>query len=165
MGKDALSSQKVYTMMETQSFSYVIYDEASNEAKMVKAFYNVDEEDPNYNWQIIEHAGNTYLYNIGAKQYACLTEDGKIALTATATPIELDDGENGVVLGSNSSSQWGFVVNKAFGTGETSIVLPTDGSNQNAVYYGIDGQQLSSPRKGLNIVKEGNGKTRKIFVR
>lgn len=48
--------------------------------------------------------------------------------------------------------------------GDTGVdgVVEQDGPS---VYYSLDGMRLDSPRKGLNIVKDANGKVRKVMVK
>ena len=112
MEKDDISQARAYTLMDTESFGYAVYDPASNEVKMVKAFYSMDEQDVNNCWQMIKKNGQQYLYNLGAKKYASIASNGKITLTADETPIPMDEGENGVKLGANGK-EWGFVKNNA----------------------------------------------------
>ena len=151
--------------MDTKTFGYAVYDAASDEVKMVKAFYSIDEQDPNNCWQLITQAGKKYLYNMGAKKYATIAADGKILLTATATAVSLADGDDGVMLGADISRQWGFVKNNAL-PDMTGIESQTffDSQTPEAVYT-LDGQHIAKPKKGLNIVKMNNGQTRKLVVR
>ena len=46
MQADSTSSTRAYMMMNTNTFGYAAYDETSNEVKMAKAFYSIDEQDP-----------------------------------------------------------------------------------------------------------------------
>ena len=48
----------------------------------------------------------------------------------------------------------------------TGINTPNvDCDDVNDHYYDLNGQQLQQPRKGVNIVKSSDGKTRKIVVK
>jgi hypothetical protein len=51
-------------------------------------------------------------------------------------------------------------------TGISAAPRMTDGKGgANAGIYDISGNKLSSPKKGVNIIKQKDGKTRKVIVR
>ena len=165
MQADELSSSRTYTLMDTQSFGYAVYDDASNQVKMVKAFYSIDEEDPNNCWVVKSQAGKKYLYNIGARKYARIGIDGKISLTSLATPVSLSEGDGGIVIDADLSRQWGFVKNNTI-TDVTGIEAPTsDKDDSGSIYYSLDGQRKESPRKGVNIMKMNDGTIKKVIVK
>lgn len=43
------------------------------------------------------------------------------------------------------------------------MVMPKDNSQMEESYYSLDGKQLKTPQKGINIIKSG-GKTRKVII-
>ena len=165
MSEESLMSSRVYLLIDTKTFSYAVYDEARNEVKMAKAFYSIDEYDPNSCWQMIIQNGQKYLYNIGAKKYATIADDGKITLTTYATALLLKDEDDGIVLGANPSHKWGFVKNNAI-TDITNVepLVSVDGYTTDVV-FSLEGQCITKPVKGLNIVRTSNGKAKKVMVK
>ena len=165
MSEESLLPSQTYMLIDTKTFSYAIYDETRNEVKMAKAFYSIDEYDPNNCWLMIMQDGQKCLYNIGAKKYATIADDGKITLTTNATAIILKDGDDGIVLGTNPSHKWGFVKNNAlFDMTNIEPQIPVN-SYTTDVYYTLDGQRLSQVKKGLNIVRTGDGKAKKVVLK
>lgn len=162
---ESLSSNQAYTLMDTKSFGYAVYDAATDDVKMVKAFYSMDDQDVNSNWIVRKQAGRSYLYNLGARKYATIATDGKIHLTDNEKAVTLSDGENGIVLGDNNNRQWGFV--KSDSQPDATCIAPLSSAAEENVttYYSLDGKQLQNERKGMNIAKMSNGKTRKIIVK
>lgn len=45
------------------------------------------------------------------------------------------------------------------------IVKPLLNVNTKSLYYNISGQQTKSPKKGINIIKKGDGTSKKVFVK
>ena len=59
-----------------------------------------------------------------------------------------------------------MTVNFVFDETSTGIdEVDAAGDNKIVARYTIDGQQISEPQKGINIVKYENGKTAKILVK
>ena len=108
--------------------------------------------------------GNDYLYNIGANKYATFNPDGQIELTEHPTNINLENGEEGVIIGNNPQKQWAFVLNNKVQAKDVVIdSVPTidyvsDTDNQ---YYLINGMTATKDHKGLVIIKSTDGKVRK----
>lgn len=125
----------------------------------------MDDQDLNNNWQLVKQNGNSYLYNMGAKKYVSFNADGQLVLSTNAVPVTLKEGDNGIVIGEDSKHQWGFVKNSNLGD-VTAIELQfsTDRSTQ-GVYYSVDGKRITTPQRGLNIVKTGDGRVKKIFIK
>ena len=152
-----LSSSQVYTLMNTSDFGYAIYDNGSGNITKAKAFYSFDENNLNSCWQIVEMAGMKCLYNVGANKYANFLPDGNISLSNSPVNINMKQSEMGIILGQNSQ-QWAFVKNSNL-SNATNIELKNS-DTKNAKYFSLDGRQISSPQKGINII---NGK--KIIVK
>ena len=150
--------------MDTKTFGYAVYDEASGEVKMAKAFYSIDEQDVNNCWMVMMQGGKKCLYNLGARKYASIDADGSMTLTDNATPIEVTEDENGLMLGAYSNRQWGFVKNNSvsYMTG----IAPVAPNNEHSAesYYTIGGQRTSSPKKGLNLIRMSDGTTKKVVI-
>ena len=164
MDTKSLSPKLAYMLVDTKTFNYAVYDGANSEVKMAKAFYNLDENDLNNSWAITMLAGKNYLYNLGARKYAKFNADGSIVLTDDAEPITLTEAENGIMIGSGTSRQWGFVKNTSL-PDVTRIVPQTMVSDKTNSYYSISGTQLQNAKKGLNIVKTSNGIAKKVIMK
>ena len=154
--------------MNAQSYAYSVYDAVNNRVKSVKDFYNVDESIANNSWQIVEVNGKKSLYNIGAKKYAQITSSGEWTMSEIAVPLDMQSDEDGKISINGQNSQWYFVLNEHLSPNNsaTDIDAVTDGINiPNKAYYTIDGKLLNEPRKGINMVRMSNGKTKKMVVR
>ena len=106
-----LSEMQAYTMMDRNTFGYMVYDAVNERTAMTDAYYNVDENALNNCWQILKKDGNDYLYNIGASKYATFNPDGQMILTEHPIAINLENGKDGVIIGNNAQKQWAFVLN------------------------------------------------------
>jgi len=120
MEAKSLAPSTVYTLMDSKSFGYAVYDPSQQQVKIVKAFYSIDENDPNSCWQVVEAEGGKCLYNLGAKKYVRLNQDGSFTLTNIPFFIGMTDGSNGVKFNNKDDGEWGFVVNRQM-SGENGI--------------------------------------------
>ena len=161
--QNEISQSRAYMLMNTETFGYAVYDGVDDEVKMVKAFYSMDELDLNNNWQVRRQGNNSYLYNLGAKKFASLAADGRLILTANATPLTLTEGENGIIIDADGEHEWAFVKNNSLNDA-TAIDIPAITSDlMPEGYYSLDGQHLTKPKKGVNIIRTSDGKTKKII--
>ena len=160
-----LSEMQAYTMMDRNTFDYMVYDAVNNRTAMTDAYYNVDENSLNNCWQILKKDGNEYLYNMGARKYATLNADGQMILTEHPVTIQLENGTDGVTIGHNAHKQWAFVLNNKVQAEEVIISsvpmidFASDAANQ---YYFINGMTTTNSHKGLVIIKSKDGKARKV---
>ena len=165
-----LAPQHTYNLMNMDDSSYAVYDQIDNGVKSLAAMNDIDEDNPNHSWQMTEKDGNTYLYNIGAKKFAKSSADGVgFTLSDTPCPITMENGEDGIVLGSQRKTQWSFVVNEGQSANLdlnniiTSIETTRIESQMNETdWYTLDGIKLNGKptEKGVYIV---NGK--KVYVK
>ena len=160
-----LSEMQAYTMMDRNTFGYMVYDAVNDRTVMTDTYYNVDESSLNNCWQILKKDGNDYLYNIGAKKYVMFNPDGQMVLTERPVTINLENGKDGVILGNNTQKQWAFVLNNKVQAEDVvidsvpMIEYVSDTTNQ---YYLINGMTTTKSHKGLVIIKSKDRKTRKI---
>ena len=106
-----LSGRHAYTLMDAKSFAYMVYDPVNGGMNSI-ASTAIDENNPNHCWQTITVDGQRYLYNIGAKKFAQLSPDGKsLTFTENVASIEMTDGEDGLLFGSQQGRQWAMVTN------------------------------------------------------
>jgi hypothetical protein len=160
-----LSEMQAYTMMDRNTFGYMVYDAVNDRTAMTDTYYNVDESSLNNCWQILKKDGNDYLYNIGAKKYVMFNPDGQMVLTERPATINMENGKDGVILGNNTKKQWAFVLNNKVQAEDVvidsvpMIEYVSDAANQ---YYLINGMTTTKSHKGLVIIKSKDRKTRKI---
>jgi hypothetical protein len=166
-----LSDMQAYTMMDRNTFGYMVYDAVNDRTAMTDAYYNVDENALNNCWQILKKDGNDYLYNIGARKFATFNTDGQIVLTEHPTNIDMENGKDGVIIGNNTQKQWAFVLNNkvqakdlidTITDGVPMTYLVSDDANQ---YYLINGLTTTKSHKGLVIIKSKDKKMRKAIMR
>ena len=162
---ESLSPAVAYTLMDTNTFGYATYDAASDEVRMAKAFYSIDEQDANNSWQVKTQDGQKYLYNIGAKKYASITSEGHISLSESPTVVTMTETDNGIMIGTDNSRQWAFIKNNSHPDATGIDAQPATPSQQPSSYYTLDGQRLTQPKRGLNIIHMSNGTTKKVVVR
>ena len=163
-----LSGTQAYTLMNANSFGYMIYDDVNDEIRTVDAFHQVDESSANSSWQFIRKNTWTYLYNIGAKKYVSLDADGKFVLSAIPVQLDMKNGEKGIILGNNSQMQWNFVLNEKSNVDNSLTAvesLESDSAITSDSYFTLDGRQVAQPHRGVNIVRSANGAARKVVVK
>ena len=160
----SLSDMQAYTMMDRNTFSYMVYDAANDRTAMTDAYYNVDENALNNCWQIMKKDGNDYLYNIGASKYATFNTDGQMILTEHPVTIHMENGKDGIIIGDNSQTQWAFVLNNKVQAEDViinsvpSIDFESDAANK---YYLLNGMTTTKSHKGLVVIKSKERKARK----
>ena len=152
--KNQVSSQKAYTLMNVKRFTYSVYDPVNDCIDTNRPVNGINEDNPNHCWQIIEWGDEHYLYNIGAKKFAKRVGNG-IALTDSPAPIEMADGESGIVLGGKAAEQWALVHNENMNVNQSPItaIAPTPREESPDIhYYDLCGRQTKDARKGINII-------------
>ena len=164
--EEQLSMQQAYTLMDAGTFAYTVYDAVNNRISTVSV---INEENPNHCWQVIEEAGNRYLYNLGAKKFAVASANGTLALTDEPTAIEMGDGEDGIVFGSQADHQWAFVSNDRMSVEDTIIdgiksLTPTLSEGEGE-WFDLSGRKLDTPQKGINIIRHADGTSKKVLVK
>ena len=159
-----LSEMQTYTMMNRNTFGYMVYDAANDRTTITNGYYNVDENALNNCWQILKKDGDDYLYNIGAGKYATFNTDGQMILTDHPVTINMEDGKDGVIIGNNTQKQWAFVLNNKVQAkdviidGLPMIDVVSNTANQ---YYQMNGMTTTKSHKGLVIIKSKDRNTRK----
>lgn len=161
-----LSDIQAYTIMNRNTFGYMVYDAVNDRMAMTDVYYNVDENALNNCWQILKKDGNDYLYNIGAGKYAMFNPDGQMILTEHPVTIHMENGKDGVLIGDNTQTQWAFVLNNKVQAEDViinsvpMINFESDTANQ---YYLLNGMTTNNSHKGLVIIKSKERKARKTI--
>ena len=162
--EEQVSGQQAYTLMDAGTFAYSVYDPVNDCIGTINSAGNIDENNPNHSWQMIEVGGMHYLYNIGAKKF--VKRNGiHLELTDVPEPIDVENGENGLILGAQTAQQWALVGNEHMNVAQSAIDEVTginylNAADNNSPIYNLAGQRLSKMRKGINI-KDG----KKIIIK
>ncbi len=112
MAEEQLSMLQAYTLMDASTFAYSVYDPVNNCIGTIASVSGIDENNPNHSWQVIEADGSRYLYNVGAKKFVVVSANDSFALTDTPTSINMENGENGIIIGAQTTKQWALVNNE-----------------------------------------------------
>ena len=159
-----LDEQKAYMLMNSKSFEYMVYDEVNDEVRTVASVYDVDENVASNNWQLVNYNDKKCLYNIKAKKYASIDQEGKIKLQSVPTPLDMTNGSDGIIVNGNDKIQYNFVVNDkmAIDQNPTGIQTLKAGKLNNSTIYDLNGRKLieEPAQKGIYI---SNG--RKVVVK
>lgn len=166
MTEEQLNTQQVYTLMNANTFTYSVYDPVNDCINAISSV-GIDENNPNHNWQVIDFNGSRCLYNIGAKKFV-KSVNGSLVLSGFPIPIEMKNGDNGIIIGEQTSKQWALVNNESMNVEQAIITgideISTDLQNSN-ILYDLNGRKLSSPQKGINIIRMSDGTTRKMMIK
>ncbi len=151
-----VSTKQAYTLMDAGTFAYSVYDPVNDCIGTINSAGNINEDNPNHSWQMIEAGGAHYLYNLGAKKYV-KRNGNTYELTNSPEPIDVEDGENGLILGAQTAQQWALVGNEHMNVAQSAIDEVTGISNLNAAdnnspIYNLAGQRHSKMQRGINIV-------------
>lgn len=167
MESGEVSSTRAYTLMDTKAFNYAVYDAVNNRVARVRSLYDMEEDNPANSWQVVKSGGKSYLYNIGARKYASFSTDGELSLSSTPAPITMQERENGIMIGGNPDQQWAFVLNEKVQADEsvTAINGIVVGSAATEAFFSVDGQRISQPKRGVNIIRTSDGQARKVLVK
>ena len=154
MAEEEVSMQQAYTLMDANTFAYSVYDPVNDCIGTINSVSGIDENNPNHSWQVIEADGKQYLYNVGAKKFVVSSANGSYTLSDEATPINMEDGENGIILGTQTAKQWALVSNERMSVEQAVItgVSPIGETEEGAAIYNLSGQRLQKMQKGINIV-------------
>ena len=154
MTEEEVSAQQAYTLMDAETFAYSVYDPVNDCIGTINSVGAIDENNPNHSWQMIEAGGTRYLYNIGAKKFAKRNGNG-FSLSDTPESIEVENGDNGMILGAQPAQQWALVSNDRLSV-EQAIITGVDdislAQQEERVVYDLMGRKLNAPQKGINII-------------
>ena len=158
MAEEEVSPQQAYTLMDTETFAYSVYDPVNDCIGTINSAGSINEDNPNHSWQMIEAGGMYFLYNLGAKKYVKRDSDG-LSLSDEPEPIDVADGTDGIILAGQTGKQWAMVSNESLSASQAAIdqvtgIKAIDHSPLNIDHsiYNLAGQRLNAPQKGLNII-------------
>jgi hypothetical protein len=166
--EEQVAMQQAYTLMDANTFTYSVYDPVNSCIGAIKSVSAIDENNPNHSWQVIADGSKQYLYNLGAKKFATNGADGRLVLTAEPTPIDMKNGDNGIVLGSQAARQWALVGNDRLSVEQdiiTGIDEITSTQQGESISYDLQGRRIGKPQQGVNIIRNANGTTKKVLIK
>ena len=166
--EEQVAMQQAYTLMDANTFTYSVYDPVNNCIGTIKSVSAIDENNPNHSWQVITDGSRQYLYNLGAKKFATNGADGRLVLCAEPTPIDMENGDNGIVLGSQAARQWALVGNDRLSVEQdiiTGIDEIADTQQGESISYDLQGRRIGKPQQGVNIIRNANGTTKKVLIK
>lgn len=156
--EEQVSTQQAYTLMDAGTFAYSVYDPVNDCIGTINSAGNINEDNPNHSWQMIEAGGMHFLYNMGAKKYV-KRNGNTYELTNSPEPIDLADGDNGLILGQQADKQWALVSNERLSVSQsaiddviTGIKTLSDSPLKGEDIYNLAGQRLQKMQRGINIV-------------
>ena len=155
----SLQSRKAYMIADTKGCNYKVYDAEKDALKTVEYTHALDEESEGCCWTVMKENDNTYLYNLGAKKFGVVSNDGVITLSETPVNVTISENEDGLSInGANCM----FVLNKNIEVDVTDIndVLCNGIDMKEAQIHSLDGRRQQHLTRGINIV---NGK--KVLVK
>ena len=172
--EEQISMRQAYMLMDACTFAYSVYDPVNDEIGTISSV-GIDENNPNHSWQVIEADGSRYLYNVGAKKFVVASASGSFSLSDVPASITMEDGDNGIIFGTQAARQWALVSNESMSVEQAVI----DGIDLNPAlsegegdWYSLDGRKMVNGKlsngklpRGINIVRYSDGTTRKILKR
>ncbi len=165
--KEEVLMQQAYTLMDANTFTYSVYDPVNNGIGTISSV-GINEDNPNHSWQVITDGSKQYLYNLGAKKFATNGADGRLVLTAEPTPIDMKNGDNGIVLGSQAARQWALVGNDRLSVEQDIITGIDEIANTQqgeSISYDLQGRRIDKAQEGINIIRNADGTTKKVLMR
>ena len=163
--------------MDAGTFTYSVYDPVNDCIGTINSV-GIDENNPNHCWQVIDADGNRYLYNLGAKKFVVSSGNGSFSLSDTPTSIDMENGDNGIIIGAQPAKQWALVTNEHMNAEQAIIddIKEIESftpalSNGEKDWYDLNGRKINSLPSGrsgrghINIIRYSDGTTRKVLVK
>lgn len=167
--EEQVSMHQAYTLMDANTFTYSVFDPVNNCIGTINSVSGIDENNPNHCWQVIETEGSQYLYNMGAKKFVVASADGSYALSGVAAPIEMKNGEDGIIIGSQTARQWALVSNERMNAEQAVIdgigdLTPALSKDEGAT-YDLQGRRVEELQRGVNIIRCSDGTSKKVLLK
>ena len=138
---EALASSKAYMIADAKGCNYTVYDAGRDELVNVEYTFALDEENEGACWTVMKDGGESYLYNIGAKKFAAMNEDGKLSLSDAPVNLDIATTESGLSINGNARM---FVLNDNVDVDVTAINgITADGiEGADAPIYNLQGMKM-----------------------
>ena len=80
----------------------------------------------------------------------------------------MENGDIGIIIGAQSSKQWALVSNERMNVEQAVITgidkIPSDLQESN-ILHDLNGRKLTVQQKGINIIRNSDGATRKVIIK
>ena len=158
MAEEDVSEQQAYMLMDAETFAYSVYDPVNDCIGTINSIGSINEDNPYHSWQMIRAGGMHFLYNLGAKKYVKRDADA-LCLTDEPEPIDIANGDNGLILAGQSGKRCVLVCNESLSFSQAAIdqvtgidsLTPSRSKGEGEI-YNLAGQLLSKPQKGISII-------------
>lgn len=159
MDDSELEDSKAYMIADTKGCNYTVYNAEKGTLTNVEYTHSLDEENEGSCWTVLREAGKSYLYNLGAKKFACMDKEGELSLAEAPVALDITLTENGLSINGNNRM---FVLNKNINVDATGIedIRIDNAQTEGVDIYYLDGRRMNKSVRGVNIV---NG--RKVVVK
>lgn len=159
MDDSELEDSKAYMIADTKGCNYTIYNAEKGTLTNVEYTHSLNEENEGSCWTVLREAGKSYLYNLGAKKFACMDKEGELSLAEAPVALDITSTENGLSINGNNRM---FVLNKNINVDATGIedIRIDNAQTEGVDIYYLDGRRMNKSVRGVNIV---NG--RKVVVK
>ena len=158
MAEEDVSEQQAYMLMDAETFAYSVYDPVNDCIGTINSIGSINEDNPYHSWQMIRAGGMHFLYNLGAKKYVKRDADA-LSLTDEPEPIDIANGDNGLILAGQSGKRCVLVCNESLSFSQAAIdqvtgidsLTPSRSKGEGEI-YNLAGQLMSKPQKGISII-------------
>ena len=160
MAMDAgdFEKSKAYMIADASGRNYTVYNAENDKLVNVAYTHALDEESEGSCWTVLKEGNASHLYNIGAKKYGYVKEDGTLALSETPVCVDIANTEGGLSINGNACM---FVLNSKIGSVADGIEeLKAGNGTKASVLFDLNGRRVQKAQKGLYIQ---NG--RKVLVK
>ena len=150
MDAEDLESKKAYMIADATGRNFSVYDSAKGDLVNIAYTHSLDEESEGTCWTVLKEGNASYLYNIGAKKYGAIAEDGALTLSDAPVGVDIVSTENGLSINGKSCM---FVLNNNISLDATGIT-ETENENiksENSAVYDLSGRRVQKAQKGVFI--------------
>ncbi|MCQ2257038.1 MAG: leucine-rich repeat domain-containing protein [Bacteroidaceae bacterium] len=162
---DLIDESKAYMLLNEAKTRYIVYDNVNDKLNTID-ISDMDESNPYNSWMVLNVDGAPQYYNLGAKKYAVRSNNGtglemgeRVQTVNEAKARYANLADNILYVENGSISIDNDLKNEALAIGSLQMDENMSGM------YSISGTRLSSPRKGINIIRMNDGTTRKVYVK
>ena len=149
MNTESLESHKAYMIADASGRNYTVYDATKNELVNIAYTHALDEESEGTCWTVLKEGNASYLYNIGAKKYGTVSENGSISLSDSPIEVNITNTEDGLSINGNARM---FILNNNVNFDATSIdELKSGNGDMKAEIYDLSGRRVQKVQKGVCI--------------
>ena len=158
MDAEDLEKSKAYMIADASGRNYTVYNAEKDKLVNVAYTHALDEESEGSCWSVLKEGNASHLYNIGAKKYGYVKEDGTLDLSETPVCVDIANTEGGLSINGNACM---FVLNSKIGSVADGIEeLKAGNGTKASVLFDLNGRRVQKAQKGLYIQ---NG--RKVLIK